>query len=45
MFGCTHPTPRPLTGAFNGQDENSTARGLRKMRALSWVGDAIALDF
>jgi len=45
MFGYTHPTPCPLTGAFNGQVENWTERGLRKMRALSWVGDAIALDF
>ena len=35
--------PAPLTGAFNGQVENLTPRGLRKMRAL--VGDAIALDF
>jgi len=37
--------PAPLTGAFNGQVENLTARGLRKMRALSWVGDTTALDF
>ena len=38
-----HPRT-PITGAFNGQVENLTARGLRKMRALSLVGDAIALD-